>query len=89
MNDNAVAYCGRCYHDRGQRVRLTMLQARASLSRSQWEDGGPHGKPYLYGCPFCNEERALGGYHTRSHIVTTGSHQGEENVVHIPHVVML
>ena len=90
--DGVVAktlYCGRCFHDRGVLVPLTYLQARRSSSRVQFVDDGPQGSPYMWGCSYCDEERSLGGYHVRSHVVMGGAHGGEETVVHVPHVVML
>jgi hypothetical protein len=82
-------YCGRCYHDRGVLVALTYLQGRRSSSRVQFVDDGPQGSPYPWGCGYCDEERHAGGYHVRAHVVLGGSSQGEESVVHVPHVVAL
>ena len=83
-------YCGRCYHDRGQLVRLTYLQ-RLNISEKTgrpYDTSRHYGTPQPYGCPFCGEERHAGGNHVREHRVITD--KGEEQVVkHIPHVVTL
>jgi hypothetical protein len=82
------AYCGRCWFERGQAIKLTMM---TPINREGKPYRNKEGNPisHVYGCPFCGEERHEGGSHARTHIVTGGNHAGEESVVKIPHIVAL
>jgi hypothetical protein len=81
-------YCGRCFHDRGRYVPLTLLTPLIiSEKTGRPYDGAKKGRPYPYGCGYCGEERHEGGFHVRESRIITD--KGEENVVaHIPHVVV-